>query len=329
MRITSRHRWVVVVAFACVAAGACRGTHRAETDPAPALALESLERGQALAAQGLDRLALAEFERAIAINPELTVAYMGAADIYRRQGDYEAAERHYGSAARLEPRNFDAQYFHALTLQLLDRIAEAIRAYLRALSIRPNDFDANLNLATAYLQAGEPAQALPYAERARSLQPGSGPARVNLGAIYAALDRHEEAVIEFQQAAELLEHTPELLLNLADSLGRTGRYAEMANTLTRLLEIDPQSAIGYERLGSAQFRLGQYDEALASFRRATELDPEHYPAYNGVGVCRLNAYLWSNKTDRAALRDAQAAFRRSLQINQNQPRIKELLTRYR
>jgi len=282
---------------------------------------------QRLKSDGNRAEALAEFERAIAINPELTIAYVGAAEIYRERGDYDTAEQRYRQATEVDPANFDAQYGHGLVLQLLNRVAESIRAYLRALAIRPDDFDANLNVATAYMQVNEPTQARPYAERAVRLQPESGEARVNLGAVYAALGMHDAAVVEYQQAAELIELGPELLLNLADSLGKTGRYPEMAATLEQLIRIEP-STLAYERLGSALFRMKAYDRALAAFRDATNLDPTHYPAWNGVGVCLLNQYLWSERADTNARRGAIEALRRSLQIKTNQPRIIELVRRY-
>lgn len=292
-----------------------------------AAASESVTKAEMLRAEGNIEAALAEFERAIEVNPDLTVAYLGAGDIYRERGDYPEAEKRYAQAADLEPRNFDAQYKHGLTLQLLNRVSEAVRAYLRALSIRPDDFEANLNLATAYLQLQEAAQALPYAQRAVRLNPSSGPARVNLGSVYAAMNRHAEAVTEYLQAAEQMELSPELLLNLADSYGKIERYTEMIGTLEQLVARHP-SAIAYERLGFARFRVKDYDSALQSFQSALAIDANHYPALNGVGVCQLNRFLWSDRRDRTALDEAMRALKRSLQIQPNQPRIVELVTRY-
>ncbi len=314
---------------ACTTGVAAKQPTRAQARKAErqAAAQDAFANASRLRAQGVTDEALREFERAIEINPTLTIAYVGAAELYAQKGDYDTAEQRYRKATELEPANFDAQYGHGLVLQILDRVAEAIRAYLRALAIRPDDFDANLNLATAYMQVNEPAQARPYAERAVRLNPESGPARVNLGAVYAALGMHDAAVLEYQQAAELMDLGPELLLNLADSLGKTGRYAEMAATLDQLVRIAP-SAPAYERLGSALFRLKEYDKALAAFQKATEIDPNHYPAWNGVGVCLLNQYLWSGKQDTRARRGAIEALRRSLQIKTNQPKIIELVRRY-
>ncbi len=299
----------------------------AQEKPSEADAQFAAAKGQALAQTGNFDAAIREFERAIAINPNLTHAYVGIGDIHRQQGDFASAEQSYAYAVKIEPRNFNAQYLHGLSLQILNRLSEAVRAYLRALSIRPNNADANLNLATAYLQLGEPDQGLTYAQFAVRHAPQRGDARINLGAIYAALGRHNDAIAEYQQAAELVELTPELLLNLSDSLSNAGRYAEMVVTLDQLITMQP-SAIAYERLGSAHFRLRHYDDALTSFKQALTLDSQHYPALNGVGVCLLNRYIWSNKSDQKALKEAINALRRSIQIESRQPRIVELLSRY-
>ncbi|MGV6814024.1 MAG: tetratricopeptide repeat protein [Phycisphaerales bacterium] len=272
--------------------------------------------------------ALRELERAIAYNPQFTLAFLEAGDIYSEMAEYDLAERQYALAVRNEPRNFMAQYRHAQVLHRLGQLQDANRAYLRALSIRPGDFDANLGISIVLLEMGKIEQAMPYAQRAVRSDPPSGRARMHLGNIYAAVDRHEEAVVEYQQAAELMDApSPDLLLNMAESLNALGRYAEMVGALEQLVRIDP-NPIAYERLGSGLFRLKRYEESLQAFRHSADIDPTHYPAYNGIAVCELNQYLWSSKTDAGARQRAVDAMRKSLRLNRKQPRIVELLRRY-
>ncbi|HZW10538.1 MAG TPA: tetratricopeptide repeat protein [Phycisphaerales bacterium] len=326
---------VLTIAIACQGLLGCRGMEerRAErrasrsASRADVRAGEAVDLGSRLREQGLLDQALREFERAIEINPTLTTAYMGAGDIYRERGDFESAEVQYREAVRTAPNEFDPNYWHGHALQMLNRITEAVRAYLRALAIRPEDFNANLNLATAYLQLGENAQAVIYAERAVRINPDDGPAHVNLGAAYANAGRHGEAIEQYEIAAELMPLGPELLLNLAESQGKVGRYAEMAGTINEVIRQQP-TAPAYERLGSALFRMGRYDDALAAFHESARADERHYPAWNGIGVCLLNRYVWSGRSDLASLDEARDALRRSLQIERDQPRIAELLTRY-
>jgi tetratricopeptide (TPR) repeat protein len=284
------------------------------------------------AGRGERDVALQQFAKAIEVNPRFVRAHLGMADIYRIDGNYAAAEKSYGTAAGLEPRNFDAQYNHGLMLHVLNRVAEAVGAYIRALRVKPDDFQANLNLATAYYQLGENAQAIPYAERAVKLNPRNGAARLNLGSIYAAMGRNREALAEYEQASETMELTPALLTNLAEAYGRLDRFEQMRNTLLELVNRQP-TAQTYERLGFASFKLGRtngamYATALANFEKSLSVDPEYYPALNGLGVCMLNLWLESDRRDGAAKDKALDCLRRSVQLNPDQPRVLELLSRY-
>lgn len=291
-------------------------------------ATQYVQQADAMLESGRKDEALFVLARAIEKNPRLTVAHMKMGEIHKDSGDYESAAEAYGDAADVEPRNFDAQYNHGLMLHLIDRLTEAVRAYLKALAVRPDDFEANFNLATAYLQLDESRQSLTYAKRAVRLNPEHGPAHANLGAVYSALDRHREAVREYEAASELMTLTPDILLNWAESLGKIGRYEEMAVMLESVIDESP-SAAAMERLGFARFKLRQYEAAQAAFRESLEFNDRYYPAMNGLGVGQLNEYLLSDKQDRAMHRRAMDNFQRSLRINRDQPRILELVTRYR
>lgn len=274
-----------------------------------------------------DETALLLLEQAIARNPELTVAHLEMGDILRKRGDLVSAERSFGRAANLEPRNFDAQFNHADVLHALGRVVDAIRVYLRALAIRPNDAAANRGLAAAYLEQDRPDWALPYAEAAVRAAPEDGTARANLGATYSLLDRHEEAIQQYETAAELMELTPDLLLNWANSLGSIERYTEMINTLDAAIAIEP-TATAYERLGFAYFKLRRFDRATEMFRSSLDLDQRHYPALNGLGVVLLNNYVQGGRRDDTLRIEALSLLRRSLRINSNQPAFVQLVSTY-
>jgi len=317
-----------VVAVGLLVLASCSTGPSQEQRARQLAARDAADQAQAHLELGRPELALAEFERAIELNPDFTEAYLGAGEQLERLGDYEQAEARYRAAAELQPDNPTAHFRHGRVLQVLGRVGEAIRAYLAALSIDPRDAEANVNLSVAYMQAEEPALARPFAERAVLIQPRNGAARINLGSIYAALGEHRLAVDEYQQAAELVNPIPrELLINLAESLRQLGRDAEVVNVLDQLLASDPTAA-AWERRGSALFRLREYDRALESFQNALSIDPGHYPAHNGIGVYRLNQYIWSDQADLEARQEGIRHLKRSLQIEYRQPRIRELVSRF-
>ena len=224
---------------------------------------------------------------------------------------------------------YAAHFGHADVLRRLNRLVEAVRAYLIALQINRNAPEAHKGLAATYLELREYEQALPFAREAVELDPADGESRANLGAVHSFLREHEQAVAQDEAAAELMDLTPDLLLNWGSSLGALGRYREMGSVLQRAAEIDGgATATILERLGFAHFKLGEYPAARRSFQRAVDADPRHYPALNGLAVVLLNAYIEGGETDEAVRLQAAGLLRRSLRIDTNQPRFVELLRRF-
>ena len=271
--------------------------------------------------------ALAMFQEILAENPTIATAHLGIGDIYIVKKDYEKAEPHYSLAAKLEPRNFDAQYGHGLALQMLNRLVEAVRAYHRALTIDPDSIKANLNLAITYLQMNEAQSAVTFAEKAVSLDPANGAARVNLGAAYEKVGRNKDAIDQYTAAMELVENTPPLMMNLINVLAAEKRYQEAANTAENLVKVEP-SANAYERLGWCYFRLSLFDKSMDAYREAVKIDHNHWQSYNGIGVNAINTWLLSKKQNKDAAKEAQDAFRRSLRINPDQDKLITLMSNY-
>ncbi len=287
-----------------------------------------LQQAQEYKDQGLDEQALEAFSAALQDNPNLVEAHMGMGEIFREQGDYRLANRSYRHAARLAPHSFDAQYYYGLMQHLLGKIDRAIRIYLRALSIKPDSFDANLNLGSAYLQTGSAVEALPFAKRATELNAHHQLAWANLAAVYSLLERYPEAVAAYRQAVELGELAEPILLGLANAHIQLGHYDRAINVLQSLNRRLPSST-AYERLGYAQFKTRRFDESLASFRAALSLDQEDVAALNGLGVCLMTMFLQSGRALPPQRDEALDAWRRSLQLKPQQPKIIDLLTRYR
>jgi len=287
----------------------------------------AMQQAQAKADRGDYETALNLFKEVLRENPKLPDAWVGVGDAHAGMKQWQDAELAYGNAVNIDNGNFDAHFGRGKSLQVLNRLVDAIRSYHRALLIRPEDFDANLNMATAYLQLDEPNSALTYAERAVKLKPDSGPARINLGVAYERAGRSADAVMQYETAAELMEPTPQLLMNLLNAYAQSKRYREAVNTAGLLVRIAP-TANSHERLGWAYFRLGDYSKSLDSYRESVRVDPQHWPGWNGVGVNMLNMWLQGDRKDASQLEQAKAAFRRSLQVNPDQPKVQKLVAAY-
>lgn len=286
---------------------------------------EVLASAQTAREEGNYDAALAMFQELLAENPTITVAYIGIGDVYMDTQEFDKAEPAYARAAKLEPRNFDAQFGHGLSLQMLNRFVEAIRSFQRALTIDPDSLKANLAIATTYLQMDQAQSAVIFAEKSVQLDPASGTARVNLGAAYEKVGRNADAIEQYFTAMELVDDTAPLMMNLINVLSEERRYQEAVNTAENLVKVAP-SANAWERLGWCHFRLSAYDKSLHAYREAVKLDENHWQSWNGIGVNAINTWLLSKKRDTAAGDEAREAFRRSLRINGDQPKLVLLMS---
>jgi Flp pilus assembly protein TadD len=268
------------------------------------------------------------FKEVLEDNPVATDAFVGIGGIYLAKKEWKQAEPIFARAAKLEPRNFNAQYGHGVSLQMMKRFVEAIRAYHRALTIAPEDVGANLNIATTYLQMGRPKSAVVFAERAVEMCGEEAPVHITLAATYQLLGRMDDALAEYIAASEMMdEPSPQLMRNIIYLLTQEKRYREVVNTTEQLVRVDPSSS-SYEQLGWAQFRLGDYSSSSSAYITAVEFDEENWRAMNGIGVNALNAWLLSERKNVGSYEDARSAFRKSLALNPDQPKVITLVLRY-
>ncbi|MDG2054141.1 MAG: tetratricopeptide repeat protein [Phycisphaerales bacterium] len=302
-------------------------TSLVQTTPSSEEQLALLDQADEASATGNYNEALQLFHQVLQQNPSATEAYIGIGDVYLDQQDYVKAEPVFARAARLEPDNFSAQYGHGVALQMLDRLVDAVRAFHRALTINPSSPEANLQLGTVYLQQRDSKSALNFLARAVELDPSSGPAHLNYAAALQELGSPERAIEQYRAAAELMEPSPELLMNLVTLLAEEKRYREAVNAAQTLVRLDP-TAVTYERLGWAYFRLGEYQNSEMAYQEAVTLDPSNYKALNGVGVNSLNHWLRTDRISHEAFLKAQEAFRKSLRVNKNQPKVVQLMMKY-
>jgi tetratricopeptide (TPR) repeat protein len=332
MRTQTRFASVLILAVAALAAAGCqRPWFRADTGTSPAEQRQIVDRRLRQADRFLDKgltdSALASFGLALEVNPRVTQAHMGMGHIYRERGDYEKASRRYEKVTELEPDNARAHYYLGQMKQMMGQVQAAVKAYLQTLTLNPDDPDANRELASAYLQMGNASQAVPYAKAATELDPENQGAWANLAAAYSLEGQHANAVDAYRQALDLGEPAEQLLLGLANSHVQLENYGRAINTLRSLIRRNP-SAEAYERLGYAQFKQRQFEKALQNFEQALDEDPEHTAALNGVGVCRMTLYLEGNRQNPRQRQRALEAWRKSVKIRPDQPRIVDLLSRY-
>lgn len=147
--------------------------------------------------------ALADFDRAIALNPNVAKVWLNKGNALAAMGRNDSSRVAFDRALALQPGNPDTWNNRgALKLQTGD-LAGAIADCSRAIELNPNHRDAYANRASAYVQRGELEAALADSRRAVELAPGRPDGYLQHGTAGFALlrlGRYAEASAAFDRA---------------------------------------------------------------------------------------------------------------------------------
>ena len=103
-------------------------------------------RGQVLAKSGKNEEALAEFDRALALDPYNVQALYGRGLIYQGEKQYQQAIEDFTAANGLSPQKVEPLLGRATSYLAIDK-AKAAASYGRAIALRPKDEAARSGLA--------------------------------------------------------------------------------------------------------------------------------------------------------------------------------------
>jgi tetratricopeptide (TPR) repeat protein len=198
-------------------------------------------RGAAYFNQERFDLALADFDRAIELDPSCAVAYTGRASILTDRGQFEEAMDAVNRAIQLNRRSpFDAAYNNRAQIEVeLGQIEQALVDFDAALDLEPHNAIILANRGRAFTKTGNFAAARKDLDRAIALEP----------TLYRA----------YQRRAKLHLETGELQAALTD--------------VNETIRLRPNYALAHYTRSLILRRLGKVEEADGDLNEATNLDP--------------------------------------------------------
>jgi Flp pilus assembly protein TadD len=133
------------------------------------------------------------FRRSTTVRPDDARLWGQLGVAQQRAGNSEAAEAAYRKALELDEDDAELRLNHGITLQELDRLAEAIREYYAAARIAPGSPAIQNYLGNALLAAGDADGALDTTDRCLSLDPGNTAALSSRAIALSRLGRADDA----------------------------------------------------------------------------------------------------------------------------------------
>jgi len=228
------------------------------------------------AAQRLDD-AIAQLERAIALDPDHLAAVRKLGWLKQHKRQYDAAMKHLERALELEPNDIDTRIAISVCSIATRRYGVAAAQCYAILELDPDNVGVWRSLAYAQNAERDYAGARQSLERALEIEPDNRLARVDLGNVLKALGLNDQALEAYDAAIAL---DPEQAVPWAGKgivYHAMGRLEECIQCCERALEIDPAFSPALNNLGLALLTLGRIDVAIRRFQKVVD-------AYGNPGV---------------------------------------------
>ncbi len=216
--------------------------------------------------------AIAEFEKALLIDPQNVTVINSLGVCYSSKGKHQKALEEFIKVMPLAPDDVMAPYNAGLAYLMMGDKQKALEMFLKAHALDENQFEVVIQLGRLYLEIKDLESARKYLEKATKMDLESGPAHRFLGECYNELKMINEAIQAYSKAVKLNANDANSLSALACLYARQKINKEIAIVFARQsVDLSPSTALFHKRLGEVYYLLGHFEEALKEFKTASEL----------------------------------------------------------
>jgi tetratricopeptide (TPR) repeat protein len=246
---------------------------------------------------------IADFQAAIAIEPDSADTYKNLAFVYLSKGDNNSAIEPLKKLIEKD-KNVDGYkflgeiyYANGANLKNAGKLDDAKIEFNKAIDILnegmklyPNDSDMLLTLSNSYIGADRTNEALEPFKKGVEAEPENKYYRYNYGVLLLGIDDYAGAETQFKKAIEIDPDYENAIYNLgvayvkwgnylnkkADAEGKMSdeyktKYQAALPYLEKAVEMPKADAQTWETLGKVYSVLGMQDEATKAFNKADEL----------------------------------------------------------
>jgi serine/threonine protein kinase/tetratricopeptide (TPR) repeat protein len=220
--------------------------------------------------------AVAQFQKAVELEPTNDQAYAGLASAYKHLNKLDEAEKTYQRVIELRPQYSRAyNNLGAFYLQQ-QQFGKAIDMFTRAVAVAPDSYRGYVNLGAAYIDQARYTDAVKPLEQSIAIRP-SFLAFNNLGTVYLRLRRYPDAVHAYREAVKLDETQYDVWGSLGDALYYSGdrpaaktAYEKAIGLAGKKLEVNPKDAEVLGDVADYYAMVADRKQALASLDRSLQ-----------------------------------------------------------
>lgn len=272
-------------------AGRQRDYGRAIADFTRALVLDPMNvealirRGDAYGQMSQYAMSLADLDRAIALAPNYPPAYVARGIVNTRRKLYDVALGDFAKALELQPNNISALKNRAAVLAERRDWDLALRDLNAVLSIAPFDAIAHYNRGYVYLSTNKYPQAIDDFTVAITVDPNMGVAYNNrcLARTFEGKDL-TGALADCDMALKLNPTNLDVQITRGFVYLKMGDPAIAIKEFSAALDVDPNRALALYGRGKARVRMGQLQAGETDIAAAVAIDPGVEAQYARHGI---------------------------------------------
>ncbi len=203
--------------------------------------------------------------------------------------NYDRAIANYERAIDLDPNYFDALHNLAYCSIRQGRVADAIAYYDRALALQPNLAETDLAIGSWLSNQDKLDEAKAFCQQAIQKLPSSAIARCNLAIVLYKQGKIADAIACYQEALSLKPDFPEALNNLGKAFEAAGKMAEAIDCYRRAIELKPGYLNPLSGLASALHDRAQFADAITYYSQAVKFNVASPESHLNLGLALLLA----------------------------------------
>jgi tetratricopeptide (TPR) repeat protein len=271
-------------------------------------------RGRSLIGEKRYQEGIAEFKKAIELDPQDMQTYVELARAYYAAGDSAAAEATLNQALTVDSRSKDVMLALGDLRATTGKLDQAEIIYKKALEVDPQNESTYVRLAELYQRQNKLAEAEATLQKLVTNKPEDQGPHLRLGDFFMSIGQPDKALTSYQRALEVKPASLFARDKLINHYLETGKTSEAEPKVKEILAKNDRDLMG--RFFDARIRLANRkpDEAIPILQGVVKDEPQFAGGHHFLGV----AFLQKNEKGQA-----RAAFSEAVKID---PRLGESRT---
>lgn len=242
------------------------------------------------------RDAIAQYTKAIELDPEFDEAYINRARAFSQTGDHASAAVDFDRALAFNEKDHELYYLSAREWYLQGNSRVSLAKLNQAIDRKRNFLEAYQLRADVYMELRQYEKALQDYQRSLKINEDDE-GYYHLGSAYENLGMLKEAEEAYQQSIDENNRIPETHLALARLQYQRKKYDEALGSVRQMLTLEPGNLDGILLQSKLQAAQGDYPEAIETLSVASAESPMESSIY----LHRGDVYRMMNQLNNAII----------------------------